>query len=86
MAEIRSQIEPSHKPPRTFAVKLSNKTKCIYASIPTVKKEIPIGILFRALNTISDKEITERICYDSSDKYMIELIKQSLAESEKIIT
>lgn len=36
----------------------------IRVSIPYVKADVPVVILFRALGCISDKEILEHIVYD----------------------
>jgi DNA-directed RNA polymerase II subunit RPB2 len=90
MAEIRSQVDSSNCPPNVFAVKLLSKGtgqrgsalgQGIYASIPYIKEDIPIVILFKALNCVSDKEILSRICYDKLDKNMMEAMKASLEES-----
>ena len=90
VAEIRSQIENSNRTPLQFTVKMrshANKKKkgkvvgqTIYATIPYINQDIPIVILFRALNCMSDKEILDRICFDSKDKLMMEALRPSLEE------
>jgi len=38
------------------------------ASIPYIKQDIPIMIVFKALGFVADKEILEHIVYDLKDK------------------
>ena len=98
-AEIRSSMEATNRPPNQFTVKmLSVKTaqtkssqggisgQPISASIPYIKKEIPIAVLFRALGLRSDKAILEHICYDPNDKAMMEALRPSLEEGLHIQT
>lgn len=53
----------------------------IRATLPYIRTEIPIIIVFRALGYISDKEILEHICYDFNDPQMMELLRPSLEEA-----
>ena len=39
----------------------------IYATIPLIRESIPLVILFRALNCVTDKLILNRICFDCPD-------------------
>ena len=95
VAEIRSQVDASNRPPSQFAVKMYSKGQgraggsfsggkvfgqTICAAIPYINADIPIAILFRALNCISDKEILDRICYDPNDSHMMEAMRASLEE------
>ena len=99
VSEIRSMMEGTNRPPAQFTVKmLSPKTaqnqsskygffgQPIYASIPYIKKEIPIVVLFRALGLRSDKAILEHICYDPNDKAMMDVLRASLEEGFPIQT
>jgi len=52
----------------------------IRCSIPYVKEDIPLVLLFRALGFTTDKEILEMMCHDFEDKAMIELLKASFDE------
>lgn len=76
-AEIRSQVDT--RPPQQFTVSLTKagnkrarggilskvtKGQSIYATLPYINADIPLAILFRALNCISDQEIVEKICFD----------------------
>lgn len=47
------------------------------ATIPYIKVDIPVWVVFRALGVISDHDILEHICYDSQDKdtQMLEMLK-----------
>ena len=60
-AEIRSMDANANKPPKQFAVKLTTNQKSGYqgqtimCQIPMIKEDIPVGVLFRALNVIGDK-------------------------------
>lgn len=86
-AEIRSANENSGRPPQQFVVKLSAKGKSsfmgqtIRATIPMIKEDIPVAILLRALDIISDKAIQDLIIYDQNDTDMIDLLRASLEEA-----
>ena len=54
------------------------------ASLPYVKQEIPIVIIFRALDYVPDRSILELVCYDFRDKRMLELLRPSLEEARFI--
>ncbi|KAH8835476.1 DNA-dependent RNA polymerase II second largest subunit [Flagelloscypha sp. PMI_526] len=47
----------------------------IKATIPYIKVDIPIWVVFRALGVISDRDILEHICYDMQDAQMLEMLK-----------
>lgn len=53
----------------------------IRATLPYIRTEIPIIIVFRALGFVADKDILEHICYDFSDCQMMELLRPSLEEA-----
>ena len=100
MAEIRSQAEKSNKPPQLFTIQIKSKVRSFAAgkqagksdlSISTtlnlIKEPIPLVILFRALNCLSDKEILNRICFDCPDSTeMKEALRPSLEHSKMIET
>ena len=50
-------------------------------TIPYIKQEIPVVIVFRALGFVSDRDILEHIIYDFEDQEMMELLKPSLDEA-----
>lgn len=57
---------------------------CIRVTLPYVREDIPLGVVFRALGDISDKDIIERICYDLNDTRMLELLRPSIEEAYPI--
>ena len=56
----------------TINFQLGNVMK---ATIPYIKVDIPIWVVFRALGVISDRDILEHICYDMQDPPMLEMLK-----------
>ena len=58
-------------------VQLGNVMK---ATIPYIKVDIPIWVVFRALGVISDRDILEHICYDMQDNQMLEMLKPCIDE------
>lgn len=98
VAECRSMIEGSTRISSGMAVKqlaargskgAGGKGKAvsgsvIRATIPYVKADIPILVLFRALGTVSDKDILEHIVYDFSDHEMMEALRPSIEEAQPI--
>jgi DNA-directed RNA polymerase II subunit RPB2 len=51
------------------------------ATLPYIRSEIPIIIVFRALRYVADKDILEHICYHFEDTEMMELLRPSLEEA-----
>jgi len=85
VAEIRSCLETGSRPTSTMYVKLmargGNKAQSIKATIPYIRQEIPIIIIFRALGFVADRDILEHIVYSFKDKKMMEMLKPSLEEA-----
>ena len=91
-AEIRSVSEKYFMPPKIISVKITNKSiynNHIRVSIPHLRTEIPLFIVFRALGCNSHKEM----CYyildnDNSelDATLLKLLRLSLLESSSIMT
>jgi DNA-directed RNA polymerase II subunit RPB2 len=88
LAEIRSNLDSSNRPPSQFSVKISGKGdgktgtgQVIRAKIPYIKKDIPIVILFRALGFVADRDILDHIVFDKNDKTLMELLRPSLEEA-----
>eukprot|EP00877_Chromochloris_zofingiensis_P007160 jgi/Chrzof1/2698/Cz11g25180.t1 len=97
IAECRSVMESSTRNGSGMAVKMlapkSLKAKgkgisgsVIRATIPYVKADVPILILFRALGCVSDKDILEHIVYDFADFEMMEAMRPSIEEAQPITT
>ncbi|KIP10147.1 hypothetical protein PHLGIDRAFT_125799 [Phlebiopsis gigantea 11061_1 CR5-6] len=81
LAEIRSAVEKGGKTISQFQVKLYHRNQerslgnVMKATIPYIKVDIPIWVVFRALGVISDRDILEHICYDMQDVQMLEMLK-----------
>ncbi|XAR66461.1 DNA-directed RNA polymerase [Bertholletia excelsa] len=89
VAEVRSMAESQNRPPSTMFVRMLSRVSAkwgssgqyIRATLPYIRTEIPIIIVFRALGFVADKDILEHICYDFSDTQMMELLRPSLEEA-----
>ncbi|XP_049849385.1 DNA-directed RNA polymerase II subunit rpb2-like [Schistocerca gregaria] len=91
IAEVRSVVEGSFRPPSATYVRLLQASKTHDATIQatltsSTRDDVPIIIVFRAFGFESDKDILEHICYDLEDERMVELIKPSLVEGREIRT
>jgi len=80
VAEVRSSLEGSgSRPTSTLYVKMlargGTKSSCIRVTIPYIRQDIPIIILFRALGFVTDRDILEHIVYDLKDTRMMELLR-----------
>lgn len=52
----------------------------IRASVPYIKTDVPIWVLFRAMGVLADRDILEHICYDGHDDQMLEMLKPCIDE------
>ena len=100
VAEIRSQAESSNKPAQLFTMQIRSKQRqgstsaqalstkfdeSISVTIPLIKEPVPLVILFRALNCLSDKSILNRICFDCPDNTeMKEALRPSIELAKMI--
>ena len=87
ISEIRSTNENTYGICKTISIKLTNKPNIynnrLYISIPHIKQDIPLFIIFRALGCISDKEsIYFIIDNDKSeiDKNIMKILYNSLLD------
>ena len=64
-----------------FLILQGSSGQYIRATLPYIRADIPIIIVFRALGFVADKDILEHICYDFSDTQMMELLRPSLEEA-----
>ncbi|KAK5069454.1 DNA-dependent RNA polymerase II [Lithohypha guttulata] len=93
LAEIRSVIDKGNRIMSQCTVKLFRKgdgpdgTKIdgpIRVQLPYVKEDIPLTIVFRALDVMSDQDILEKICFDHRDKEMVDKLMGSIQEGQVI--
>lgn len=86
LAEIRSAIEKGSKLISSMqikmkAAKVGSSGQTISATLPYVKTDIPIVIVFRALGVVPDRDIMDHICYDAKDRQMLEMLKPCIEEA-----
>ncbi|KAG9032875.1 DNA-dependent RNA polymerase II [Tulasnella sp. JGI-2019a] len=86
LAEIRSAVEKGGKTISVMQVKMFHRNtektlgNVIRATLPYIRNDIPIWIVFRAMGIISDRDILEHICYDVNDTQMVEMLKPCIDE------
>ncbi|CAO3591342.1 unnamed protein product [Absidia cylindrospora] len=87
-AEIRSQSEKGSKNASPLSIKMMRSSaergssgQCIRATLPYIRSDVPIVVVFRALGQVSDRDVLEHICYDRGDYEMLELLKPSIEEA-----
>lgn len=92
-AEIRSTREHSTHAVSTMSVKMLSRAgakkgagQAIRATLPYVRTDIPILIVFRALGFVTDRDILEHIVYDFGDNAMLEALRPSIEEAFPIQT
>lgn len=49
------------------------------STLPYIRQEVPIIIVFRALGFVSDRDILEHIIYDFDDPEMMEMVNLIIA-------
>lgn len=85
--EIRAVPEKTFQPPKLNGVKILESDNTILVSIPNIKKNIPLFILFRALGLETDKEIIEHIFPDIEDsQLLIEQLRPSIYQTGPILS
>ena len=93
ICEVRSLNENTFGMPKVVSIKITNKKEIynnlIKISLPQIKTEIPIFILFRALGCETDKEIVYHIIDNNNseiDKNMMKILRPSIEEAFEIRT
>ncbi|KAH7436458.1 hypothetical protein KP509_05G020900 [Ceratopteris richardii] len=89
VAEVRSMAENQNRPASSMFVRMLSRAgakggssgQYIRATLPYIRTEIPVIVVFRALGFVADKDILEHMCYDFNDTAMMELLRPSLEES-----
>ena len=89
MAEIKSVPDYKQISPKQINIMISSKNNgfgnSIYIQIPRIKNPIPIFVLFRALNIISDKSICSKIVLNIENKKyknILDFLKGSIVDAE----
>ena len=80
-AQIKSVPDDSFKYARTTVVNMNKTTNILTVRLPSIKKQIPLFVLFRALGIESDKEILEYILYnldDEKSQLFMEILRPSI--------
>lgn len=86
VAEIRSALEKGSRLISSMQIKLYGRDekgtlgRTLKATLPYIKEDIPIVIVFRALGVVPDGDILEHICYDADDWQMLEMLKPCVEE------
>lgn len=86
-AEIRSSPEKGSKQASPLSIKMMRSSaekgggQSIRATLPYIRSDIPIVIVFRALGRVADRDVMEHICYDTNDYEMLEMLKASIEEA-----
>ena len=88
LAEIRSAVEKGSRLISSMSVKYHSKKDdkksfgpLIRVTLPYVKEEIGVAIVFRALGVVSDEDILNHICFDRKDTQMLEMLKPCIEEA-----
>eukprot|EP00736_Rhodelphis_marinus_P003655 Rmarinus@m.16338 len=91
VAEMRSVAEAVggyNKPTSSIYVKLMARTtkssldgQTIRATLPYIREDVPVIIVFRALGFVADRDILEHVCYDFKDETICDMMKPSLEEA-----
>jgi DNA-directed RNA polymerase II subunit RPB2 len=89
IAEIRSALEKGSRLISSMTIKLYAKGdghrggfgQTIKSTLPYIKTDIPIAVVFRALGVVSDEDILNHICYDRTDTQMLEMLKPCIEEA-----
>jgi DNA-directed RNA polymerase beta subunit/intein/homing endonuclease len=91
-AEIKSVPDFKCISPKQINMMISSKDNgfgnAIYVDLPRVKQPIPLFVVFRALNVITDKNICEKILLDINDvknKQMLIALQASIIDANKFI-
>ncbi len=93
VCEIRTLHESNYFMPKISSIKITKKENTydnvLKVSLPHLKQEIPLFVLFKALGCISDKEIIHYIINNDGSKFdelSIKILYLSIKEGEEIMT
>ncbi|KAK3401450.1 DNA-dependent RNA polymerase II RPB140 [Sordaria brevicollis] len=88
-AEIRSALEKGSRLISSLQMRLHTKAdqnkgrlaNTVSVTLPYVKEEVSLAIVFRALGVVSDEDILNHICYDRRDSQMLEALRPCIEEA-----
>ena len=60
--------------------------RCIKITMPHVKLDLPLFVIFKALGITKDKDILKHIMLDLSDTEMLKLLRPSVEEASGVTT
>ena len=84
VAEIKSAMDGYFRPLSTLKVCIVYRDETIQTQLPYIRDDIPMAIVFRALNIVSDRQIMEHVVYDFDDDEMMQRLEQSLFQAREI--
>lgn len=86
ISEIRSQPKNFGRLAQTFNLYLLKPTtktrRVIMTNFAKMESEVPLFLIFRALDTVTDKEIVERICYDPDDSEFFDVLRPTIEDGK----
>ncbi|KAK0615364.1 hypothetical protein B0T17DRAFT_593061 [Bombardia bombarda] len=88
-AEIRSALEKGSRLISSLQMRMHTKAdnakgrlaNTVNVTLPYVKEEVSLAIVFRALGVVSDEDILNHICYDRKDSQMLEALRPCIEEA-----
>lgn len=86
-AEIRSVPEKSSRSPSAFSIKVLRNPRTIRASLPLLKQDIPVMVVYRALGFLSDREIMNHIAGEEDDavrEFLIPSIEEAAVIQDQL--
>ncbi len=91
VCETRSHVTQGSRPTSTIFLQMYGKGpknaidgNQIRSTLPYIRIDVPVVIVFRALGFVADREIIEHIVYDFKDTEMMERFRPSLEEASPI--
>lgn len=91
VCETRSHIQRGARPTSTMFLQMYKAASRnaidgnqIRTTLPYIRVDVPIVVVFRALGFIADKDIIEHIVYDFRDAEMMERFRPSLEEASPV--
>lgn len=88
-SEIRSVAEGSTRLTSTMQCRLVGRAGnggVVRVTLPYVKADVPLLVVFRALGFVADRDVLEHVAYDLEDSEMLEALRASIEEALPIAT